>query len=155
VNDKASEKSQNNHCSKSGRLLAVSLEAETQNQYYALLAEDNPVNQFVVKAMLNKINIAVDVVSNGHEAILALASRKYDILLLDLQMPLLDGFETIRLIRNNIKGNFDRSIPVVAVTADAFQETREACLKAGMNDCLIKPFKMHDLNQIVKKWLVG
>ncbi|OGK09567.1 MAG: hypothetical protein A2W80_15770 [Candidatus Riflebacteria bacterium GWC2_50_8] len=153
VKRKSHERPQNSICSKSGRLLAVSVDGVGQHQYNALFAEDNPVNQFVVKAMLNKMGMQVDVVANGHEAILALASRKYDILLLDLQMPLLDGFETIRLVRGNVNANFDRSIPVVAVTADAFPETRETCLKAGMNDCLIKPFKMHDLDQIVKKWL--
>ena len=124
-----------------------------QSNFYALLAEDNPVNQYVVKAMLNKLNISVDVVANGHEAILAMARRRYDILLLDLQMPLLDGFETIKLLRGNVDANFDRNIPAVAVTADAFPETREACIRAGMNDCLIKPFKLHDLSQIIKKWL--
>lgn len=139
--------------SDSGNVIAVAADNLMLRNYYALLAEDNPVNQFVVKSMLDKFGIPVDVVANGHEAILALAKRKYDILLLDLQMPLLDGYETIRLIRENTSANFDRSIPAIAVTADAFPETREACIKAGMNDCLIKPFRMHDLNNIIKKWL--
>lgn len=138
---------------KSGNIIAVAADNLALRNYYALLAEDNPVNQFVVKSMLDKFGIPVDVVENGHEAILALARRKYDILLLDLQMPLLDGYETIRLIRENTSANFDLSIPAIAVTADAFPETREACLKAGMNDCLVKPFRMHDLNNIIKKWL--
>ncbi len=137
----------------SGRMVAIPLPEVAQTSYNALLAEDNPVNQYVVKAMLDKLGIAVDVVSNGHEAILALAQRKYDILLLDLQMPLLDGFETIRLVRGNSNANFNRLIPAIAVTADAFAETREACLRAGMNDCLVKPFRMHDLSNIIKKWL--
>ncbi len=139
----------------SGRMVAIPMPELAKKSYYALLAEDNPVNQYVVKAMLDKLGISVDVVSNGHEAILALARRQYDILLLDLQMPLLDGFETIRLVRGNANANFNRSIPAIAVTADAFSETREACIKAGMNDCLIKPFRMHDLSSIIKKWLPG
>ncbi|KAF1080168.1 MAG: hypothetical protein GQF41_3336 [Candidatus Rifleibacterium amylolyticum] len=137
----------------SGRMVAIPMPELSQKSCYALLAEDNPVNQYVVKAMLDKLGISVDVVSNGHEAILALARRRYDILLLDLQMPLLDGFETIRLVRSNTNANFNRTIPAIAVTADAFSETREACIQAGMNDCLVKPFRMHDLSSIVKKWL--
>ncbi|PKL47349.1 MAG: hypothetical protein CVV42_13535 [Candidatus Riflebacteria bacterium HGW-Riflebacteria-2] len=149
----ASEKYYGPARSLSGRMVAIPLPELAQNNYRALLAEDNPVNQYVVKAMLDKLGIPVDVVSNGHEAILALASHRYDILLLDLQMPLLDGFETIKLVRGNTGANFNRSIPAIAVTADAFSETRDACFKAGMNDCLVKPFRMHDLSNIIKKWL--
>jgi len=137
----------------SGRMVAIPMPELAKKSYHALLAEDNPVNQYVVKAMLDKLGISVDVVSNGHEAILALARRRYDILLLDLQMPLLDGFETIRLVRSNTNANFNRTIPAIAVTADAFSETRSDCIQAGMNDCLVKPFRMHDLSSIVKKWL--
>ncbi|MBU1108801.1 MAG: response regulator [Candidatus Riflebacteria bacterium] len=129
------------------------IEGVLLSNFYALLAEDNPVNQYVVKAMLTKLGISVDVVANGHEAILALSRRKYDVFLLDLQMPLLDGFATIELVRNSVDAGFNRLIPAIAVTADALPETRDACLKAGINDCLIKPFRMHDLNNIIRKWL--
>ena len=107
----------------------------------------------MVQAMLTKIGARVDFAENGHEVILALKRKKYDLVLLDLHMPMLDGFETYSLIQRNIREGFSYSVPVVAITADAFAKTRETCFEMGMQDFISKPFNMPDFIATVKKWL--
>ncbi len=121
--------------------------------WQVLLGDDNNTNFLVVKAMLTKISANVDFAENGHEVILALKRKKYDLVLLDLHMPMLDGFETYSLIQRNIREGFCYSVPVVAITADAFTKTRETCFEMGMQDFISKPFNMPDFLATVKKWL--
>src|SRR5216117_628950 len=116
--------------------------AESRHALQILLAEDNPVNQQVAMAMLVKRGHQVDVVSNGREAVDAVGARKYDVVLMDIQMPEMDGFAAAEAIRALPQG---RTLPIIALTAHALSGERERCLERGMTGYLAKPFKAHDL----------
>jgi len=118
-----------------------------------LLAEDNFINQKVALGALKKIGILADAVSNGVEALEALEKIKYDIVLMDCQMPEMDGYQATGEIRNKNSKVLNHDIPIIALTANAMQEDREKCMNAGMSDYLTKPVKRHDLSQMLKKWL--
>jgi CheY-like chemotaxis protein len=113
-----------------------------------LMAEDNPINQRVGKLILQRAGYAIDLVADGSEAVEAQRSNAYDIILMDCQMPSMDGFEASRAIRE-----LGGAQPVIiAVTANAFVGERERCLSAGMDDYLSKPFQADQLISLVKKW---
>ncbi len=114
-----------------------------------LLAEDNPVNQEVAATMLRKRGHHVDVVNNGREAVEAVHRASYDIVLMDIQMPELDGLAATGEIRAVPQG---KDLPIVALTAHASGVERERCLAAGMNGYLTKPFKARDLFGVVERW---
>jgi PAS domain S-box-containing protein len=116
--------------------------AESRHALRILLAEDNPVNQQVATAMLLKRGHQVDVVGNGREAVDAVAQETYDVVLMDIQMPEMDGFEATEKIRALPQG---RTLPIIALTAHALSGERERCLARGMTGYLAKPFKAHDL----------
>ena len=116
--------------------------AESRHALRILLAEDNAVNQQVATAMLLKRGHHVDVASNGREAVDAVAREPYDVILMDIQMPEMDGFEATEQIRGLPQG---RSLPIIALTAHALSGERERCLARGMSGYLAKPFKAHDL----------
>src|SRR5207248_5246170 len=116
--------------------------AESRHVLRVLLAEDNPVNQQVATAMLLKRGHQVDVASNGREAVDAVARESYDVVLMDIQMPEMDGFEATASIRALPQG---RTLPIIALTAHALSGERERCLERGMSDYLAKPFKAHEL----------
>ncbi len=116
--------------------------AESRHALRILLAEDNPVNQQVATAMLLKRGHQVDVVGNGREAVEAVAGEGYDVILMDIQMPEMDGFEATEKIRALPQG---RTLPIIALTAHALSGERERCLERGMSGYLAKPFKAHDL----------
>ncbi len=116
--------------------------AESRHALRILLAEDNPVNQQVATAMLLKRGHQVEVVSNGREALDAVARERYDVVLMDIQMPEMDGFEATEKIRALPQG---RTLPIIALTAHALSGERERCLERGMSGYLAKPFKAHDL----------
>ena len=101
-----------------------------------LLVEDNPVNQLVAKKFLEKMQLSVTLAVNGAEAVAWVRKKTFDAVLMDLQMPVMDGFEATRQIRAMPEG---RSLPIIAMTASAMVEERQACLDAGMNDHLAKP----------------
>jgi signal transduction histidine kinase/CheY-like chemotaxis protein len=109
-----------------------------------LVAEDNPVNQLVARRMLQAIGCQVDVVSNGVEALAAVERQRYDVLLLDIQMPEMDGFEVSRQLVARYPQAEDRPW-IIALTANAVQGDRELCLRAGMDDYLTKPVKPLEL----------
>ena len=121
--------------------------AESRPRLQILLAEDNAVNQEVAATMLRKRGHDVDVVGDGRAAVEAVARKRYDAVLMDIQMPEMDGFEATRQIRSTATG---RHLPIIALTAHALSGERERCLAQGMSDYLTKPFKGHDLFAIVE-----
>lgn len=115
-----------------------------------LLVEDNKINQLLARQILQGWKINVDVANDGFEAIAKLQRRQYNIILLDLQMPEIDGFEVAKFVRRSMKSPLN-TIPIVALTADAFPETRQKTLDAGMNDFITKPFQQSDLLRVLAK----
>jgi PAS domain S-box-containing protein len=118
-----------------------------------LLAEDHPVNQQVVLAMLGQLGLAADPVFNGAQAIEALRTTGYDLVLMDCEMPEVDGYEATRRIRNRATETLNPLIPIVAVTANAMPGDREKCLRCGMDDYLAKPIEPDELAQVLAKWI--
>jgi CheY-like chemotaxis protein len=116
-----------------------------------LLAEDTTVNQQVAIAMLTRIGCEVTLAHNGDEAIALIAGEHFDVVLMDCQMPEMDGFEATRRIRAR-EGSGPR-LPIVALTANALQGDRERCLAAGMDDYLSKPFTRAALHAVLMRWL--
>jgi len=115
-----------------------------------LLAEDNLVNQKVALRMLNKLGFTADVVADGEQVLSALDQRAYDLILMDIQMPNLDGIETTKLIGERFTSS-DRPV-IIALTAHAMQEERERCLEAGMQDHLSKPVRLEELKRILEHY---
>jgi signal transduction histidine kinase/CheY-like chemotaxis protein len=118
-----------------------------------LLAEDNPVNQQVARGMLVRLGIEPDLVQNGAEAIERLASERYDAVLMDMQMPVLDGLGATRQWRERERREGRSRIPIIAMTANAMATDRDACLDAGMDDYLAKPVKLAELRETLARWL--
>jgi PAS domain S-box-containing protein len=118
-----------------------------------LLAEDNPVNQKVAQLTLQQLGYAVDVVSDGAQALAALANGSYDAVLMDCQMPVMDGFAATRELR--LREAAGPRTPVIALTASAMASDRERCLRAGMDDYLSKPIRSEDLAVVLRRWVVG
>jgi PAS domain S-box-containing protein len=127
-----------------------------------LLAEDNPVNQEVARCMVESFGCRIDVASNGQEALDALSKAPYDLVLMDCQMPELDGYAATRIFRQkeaqitkNQPGRAQaiRRTPIIAMTGHAMQGDREQCLATGMDDYLSKPFNMDGLLTVLKRWL--
>ncbi|CAI8948813.1 ATP-binding protein [Pseudomonas sp. YuFO20] len=115
-----------------------------------LLVEDNPVNQTVIEAMLRSLGFTVSVAADGAQAVRSAESLIFEAILMDCRLPIIDGYEATRQIRE-LPGCTD--LPIIALTANALQGDREACLSAGMNDYLAKPFKRTDLQQILQRWV--
>ncbi|MEI6422094.1 MAG: response regulator, partial [Lentisphaerota bacterium] len=120
---------------------------------HILLAEDSITNQEVAVGLLKKFGLSVDVVVNGAEAVRALETVPYDLVLMDVQMPVMDGLAAARRIRDPRSSVKNHQIPVIAMTAGAIQGDREQCLKAGMNDYVTKPILPHKLAGALDKWL--
>lgn len=104
-----------------------------------LLVEDNKLNQFVASQFLKKWNVNVEIANNGKEAVYLLSKNKYDIILMDVQMPEMDGLEATRIIRNKKSSVLQHDIPIIALTANAFNNSRNEIKEAGMNDFISKP----------------
>lgn len=138
----------------SGSVTPYTLSEEKSGKIRILLAEDNPVNQKVALITLNKLGFRADAVDSGRKAVDALKKYPYDLVLMDCQMPELDGYGATREIRSPGSGVLDPLIPVIAMTAHATTGDREKCLDAGMNDYLSKPVKPGELSAMLKKWLL-
>lgn len=119
-----------------------------------LLAEDNPVNVEVAKAMLESLGIEAHCARNGQEALQAVRTGSFDAVLMDCQMPVMDGFAATAAIRRHEReAGRARTLPVIAITANALQGDREACLAAGMDDYLSKPFTQQQLAAVIGRWI--
>jgi two-component system, sensor histidine kinase and response regulator len=119
-----------------------------------LLAEDNPVNVEVAKAMLESLGLEAHCARNGEEALLAVRGGDYDAVLMDCQMPVMDGFAATAAIRRDEReGGRARALPIIAITANALQGDRESCLAAGMDDYLSKPFTQPQLAAVIGRWI--
>lgn len=123
---------------------------EAQSEKRILIAEDNMVNQKVALRLLKRLGYSADCVENGKEAVMALENKVYDVILMDVQMPEMDGLDATRTIRSMENGN---RIPIIAMTANAMKGDREKCLEAGMDDYISKPIKPDLLGSVLKSWL--
>ncbi|MFD3302549.1 ATP-binding protein [Aquipseudomonas alcaligenes] len=137
-------------------LRSEDIQAQTQNDVASggdqevLLVEDNPVNQTVIEAMLRSLGYRVTLVGDGAQAVQRFDARRFSAVLMDCRLPVMDGYEATRQIRRHMPQN---GTPIIALTANALQGDREACLQAGMNDYLAKPFKRADLERVLLRWL--
>ena len=116
-----------------------------------LVAEDNPVNQLVATRMLEKLGYRADVAANGAEAVEALTRIDYAAVLMDCQMPELDGFEATREIRR--RQALPRRTPVIAMTASATESDRDKCFDADMDDYISKPVRLAELAAVLTRWV--
>ncbi len=135
---------------------ASSREAEPRpgrRRHRILVAEDNAINQLIAMKYLKSLGYRADAVNNGFEALEALERRRYDLVLMDCQMPELDGYEATQRIREG-ETRAD-PLPVIAVTAHAMRGDREKCLAAGMNDFISKPYVREQLSETLNRWLPG
>ena len=125
----------------------------TKHGVRILLAEDNVINQKVAQAILDKLGYKAEVVANGLEAVRALELINYDLVLMDCQMPEMDGFAATAMIRNLDSKVLNHAVPIIAMTANAMKGDRENCIEAGMDDYLAKPMKKNELAEVLAKWL--
>ena len=132
---------------------ATSSEPLRRRNARILVAEDNIVNQEVALGILQKLGVNADVVNDGLTAIEALKNNNYDLVLMDVQMPEMDGFEATRIIRDQRSGVSPHDIPIVAMTANAMRGDRELCLEAGMNDFMSKPVSVQAIIDALNRWL--
>ncbi|MBL7542446.1 MAG: response regulator [Bdellovibrionaceae bacterium] len=118
-----------------------------------LIAEDNKVNQQVANTMLNLLGCSASTVENGKQVIEKLKSETFDLVLMDGQMPELDGYEATRQIRQGQAGERNRAIPIVAITANVSREGLQKCFDVGMDDFLAKPIEFEVFSGKIRKWL--
>lgn len=128
-------------------------------KFILLLVEDYPTNQKVAMAYLTNAGYTVDIADNGKKALEAYTAKEYDLILMDIQLPEMDGYQATVAIRNLEKGNdghppAKKKTPIVALTAHATEDDKQKCLEAGMDDFLTKPLQRGDLLQTVSKWLI-
>jgi CheY-like chemotaxis protein/nitrogen-specific signal transduction histidine kinase/HPt (histidine-containing phosphotransfer) domain-containing protein len=117
-----------------------------------LVAEDNHVNQLITVDMLAQLGFSADTAANGLEAVHAVQSHRYDLILMDCQMPEMSGYAAASMIRKNTRAG-ERRIPIVAVTGNVQPGDREACMAVGMDDFIPKPLEMKDLQRVLSRWL--
>ena len=128
-------------------------QSNKQNIFKILVVEDNITNQHVIQALLEKIGHQPDIVSNGKEAISCLKTSYYDIIFMDIQMPVMDGIEAAKKIREQKLGNKNGNIPIIAVTAHAMKGDQEKFINAGMDDYISKPISLKRIVTVLDKWL--
>jgi CheY-like chemotaxis protein len=125
----------------------------SESNAHILLVEDNAVNQTVAGKILKKAGYIFDTAENGRQALELLTKQRYDLILMDIKMPEMDGLETTRRIRHPESRVLDRHIPIIAVTANAMRIDRQQCLDCGMNDYLVKPIDAAKLLDTIRTWL--
>lgn len=118
-----------------------------------LVVEDNAINQKVAQGLLKKFGVQVDLAANGEEALYSLENLPFDLVLMDCQMPVMDGYEATQQIRHSQSKVRNRDIPIIAMTANSMEGDREKCLAVGMNDFISKPINPNKVQEILKCWL--
>jgi len=129
------------------------LPAAGARPFSLLVADDNVTNQQVAVGLLNRLGLRAEVAANGVETLRALETIPYDLVLMDVQMPEMDGLQATRTIRAATSNVLNHQVPIVAMTAHAQPSDRLACLQAGMDDCLVKPVALPALIAVLEKWL--
>lgn len=127
--------------------------ADSSNRIRILLAEDEPTNQLVTRTVLQKSGYQVDVVSNGSEALKALAEQDYALVLMDCMMPVMNGYEATALIRDPASPVRNHAVPIIALTANVMKEDHDLCLAAGMDGYHPKPIEFPELLNLLEQWL--
>ena len=127
--------------------------ADRPLQGHILLVEDNRINQMVATRMLDKLGLTYDIANHGGESLQKLEQRDYDLILMDMEMPEMDGMEASVQIRAREKATGKARIPIIAMTANALNEDRDRCLSSGMDDHMAKPVEMARLNALLRRWL--
>jgi len=135
------------------RLSGTSTPPSATFNAHILVVDDNTTNQLVASGMLKKFGITTDIATNGQEAITALKQGSYDLVFMDCQMPVMDGYQATKVIRDPHSQVNNHQIPIVAMTANAMQGDREKCLAAGMDDHIAKPIDPQKLHQALDEWL--
>lgn len=125
----------------------------TKTRKKFLIVDDISTNRILLKIMCEKLGYDSDLAANGREALDLIRENSYDLIFLDCQMPIMDGYEISQEIRKIDSINKDR--PIIAITAYVFSENKEKCLAAGMNDFIAKPLKKRDLKIVIDKWIVA
>ncbi|GFE62336.1 PAS domain S-box protein [Geobacter sp. AOG2] len=131
----------------------VNRNADATQRARILLAEDHTTNRRVIRMMLNKLGYEADAVANGLDAVKALEHSSYDLVLMDCQMPEMNGYDATAVIRDPTSSVRNHTTPVIALTANAMAGEREKCIEAGMNDYLSKPVLVQDLETVLNQWL--
>ena len=134
--------------------LAAAVEAAPPTALQVLVAEDNPVNQMLILNVLKKAGHSATLAVNGREVLAAFERMRFDVILMDVQMPLMDGFEATAAIRS-IEKTTGSHVRIVAITAHAMQGDRERCLQAGMDEYLTKPLELAKLRALLQQWECG
>ncbi len=121
--------------------------------FRVLVVEDNDVNRLVAEQHLSNMGLDVQMAENGMQAVQAVQDTRYDLILMDLQMPVMDGFEAVQVIRKRESAQRIKPVPIVAMTAHTQASDKEKCLKVGMNDYVTKPFSQEELEAVVARWI--
>jgi len=130
-----------------------SINEEESQQKRILLVEDSEMNRRLASVYLKKMGYQIDTADNGQEALDKLAKKEFDLILMDIQMPVLDGIQATKAIRSGKYPVKNTDIPIIAITANAMSQDRKMCISAGMNDYVAKPFKPEDLKITIEKYL--
>ena len=128
-------------------------EIKTHNNFQVLLVDDSVVNQKVACHNLKKLGYKITVANNGKECLAILEQKPIDLILMDCQMPIMDGYQATENIRRSSAAKINSKIPIIALTANNSEGSREECLQKGMDDFIIKPFVFNEMADILKKWL--
>ena len=124
--------------------------SQPNNQFQILVVEDNPINRMVAEGMLEQLGYNVQIAPSGGDCLTLCEQIKFDLILMDCNMPMMDGYTTTRRLRSQGK---NKDIPIIALTANALSEHRQRCLDAGMNDHIAKPFNRQQIQNTLVSWL--
>jgi CheY-like chemotaxis protein len=123
--------------------------SETAMTHQILVVEDNRINQIIAENMLRKLGLSCDIAVNGLEALTAVANKKYSLIFMDMQMPVMDGISATKKI---VEKYGNKRPTIVAMTANAFQKDKDRCINAGMNDFIAKPFDLAELVRVLSQY---